>query len=691
MHGARRGVVVALAVVLLVAAITPFVGVASGSVSQRTQYGTSASAAQVTNGDTIRQTQAYALTPGQPGEVRVTLTYAIPDRVVSLETEVPAGATVVGTDGFDRVNETAFEWDETSTTATIEYRIDPDETLETTGPEADSGQYISVDAGDWALFQRSRTPTRWRYTGSEPMGFERNVTTQGPGAAGDDLVYLGEQETVNRTAHGQTFRLVVPAESSLAAEPSAVLDSMVNASDALRVGDRDESVFAVAAPTGDVEWAVRGLQVGDSDLWVQDRERLDTAENVWVHEYVHSRQRFRATAESRWFTEGSAVYYAAFLTLEQDRINFSAFENRLAEGERSEYDDVVLSDPTTWERNANYYRGPLAAGRIDERIRVASESERTLQDTFRLLNGVEGTVTQDEFLAAVERAGNESVRSTAVRLTEERTDLTMWNQTRHGVVFGQLPARIGYGLPSTEGVAGYEVSGRYRDTVLDGTEPIRLATGETLTVDAVVSNAGGTEGRYNATLAINGTEVSVERGRIEPSEEVLVPLSHRFVTPGRYQVSVDGDNVTVLVERPARARVERIDVSAATADQGDVVVVTASVVNDAEIPGEVLVVFTRDFQSVDEQRVYLPPQNKTQVSTGVLLPESGEVLLSAGEARAVRISVTPAATPTRTETPTERPTTETTEQTTGLSGPGFTVGIAALAVLLAALLARRRR
>ncbi|MFC6861940.1 PGF-CTERM sorting domain-containing protein [Halomicroarcula sp. GCM10025817] len=687
MHGARRGVVAALTVAVVVAVVTPLVGVAGATTGAPVRDVTSASGAQVTDGDSIRQTQTYALTPSRPGEVRVTLTYEIPDRVVSLETQVPASVTVANADGFDRVNETAFEWDGTTAVATITYRTNPNETLETTGPEADSGTYISVDAGEWALFQRSRTPTRWRYTGSEPVRFEREVTTDGPGAAGDDLVYLGEQETVSRTAHGQTVRLVVPAASSLAENRSGILDSIANASDALRVGDRDTSVFVVAAPTGEVEWAVRGLQTGDADMWVQDRERLDTAENVWIHEYVHSRQRFRTTAESRWFTEASAVYYAALLTLEQDRVDFEAFEARMSEGERAVYDSVVLTDPSTWERNPDYHRGALVAGRVDERVRVASDSERTLQDTFRLLNGRDQAVTQAAFLAAVERAGNESVRTAAADLTGQRTDVTMWDQARHAAVFEQLPARIGYGLPSTDEAATYNVTGPYRETNLDGAGPIRLATGETLTLDAVVSNAGGTEGQYNATLEINGTEVSTQRGRIEPGEAVLVPLSHRFVTPGRYQMSVDGDNVTVLVERPARARVTDVEVSTRAADQGDIVVVTASVVNDAEIPGEVLVVFTRDFQSVAERQVYLPPENATEVSTGVTVPEPGEVLLSAGEARAVRVTVTPAETPTPTPTST---TTTTVSETTGGSAPGFTAALAVVALVLAALLARRR-
>ncbi len=48
---------------------------------------------------------------------------------------------------------------------------------------------------------------------------------------------------------------------------------MANASNALRVGDRDEQVFVVAAPSGAVEWGVEGYQIGDADMWVQSGKR----------------------------------------------------------------------------------------------------------------------------------------------------------------------------------------------------------------------------------------------------------------------------------------------------------------------------------------------------------------------------------------------------------------------------------
>ncbi|WP_254279854.1 peptidase [Haloarcula marina] len=645
---------------------------------------------QLDESDVIRQTQTYALTPERPGDVSVAVAYEIPDRVVGLTTAMPENATVTGWDGFTRVNETHFRWDGNTPTATIDFRIDPNRTVDRSGLETADGEYIAADAGEWALISRSRTPTGWRYIGQDPVVFEQNVTTDGPGAAGDQLVYLGPVQTYERTANEQTFRLAVPERATLTESPDEILDSLTNASDALRVGDRDETVFVVAAPTGEVAWGVRGLETGGSDFWVRDAERLDTAENVWIHEYVHTRQTFETTRDTRWLTEGTAVYYAAMLTLEQERIDFAEFRDTLADGQRDVYADVVLADPATWTANANYVKGPLVAGRIDGEIRTTTESESTFQETVRVLNGVNQPVTQEVLLASVERSGDVESRAEAREYTQTTSPVTMWNETYHARVFGQLPARIGYSLPDADG-SGYHVSGPYRTTNVTDTTPIRLATGETLTVDALVSNAGGTEGTYNATLDINGTAVTTERGRIAPSTQLVVPLSQTFVTPGTYTLSVDGDNVTVVVERPARATVTDIEVSSTTATQGGSVVVTATVENDAAVPATGTVVFTRNYQQVSERTVYLPPENTTRVSSGIDLPQAGDVVVSAGTAMPVSITVAPSNTsdPTPTATTT---TTPTESGTTDADGPGFTAATAALAVVLAlvGLLARRR-
>ncbi len=114
----------------------------------------------------------------------MTVAYEVPDRVVDLETHVPAAATVTGTDGFERVNESVYEWEETTDTATISYRINPNQTIETSGPRGPRAD-IQVDTGEWALLTRSLTPTRCRCAGQD-IAVPPHAPTAGPGAAGEE-------------------------------------------------------------------------------------------------------------------------------------------------------------------------------------------------------------------------------------------------------------------------------------------------------------------------------------------------------------------------------------------------------------------------------------------------------------------------------------------------------------------------
>ncbi len=622
--------------------------------------------------DDIVRTGTYALTPDRPGEVRVTLTYRIPDRVRSLRAYLVDDGTVTDTDGFDRVNDTAYDWDESTSKPSVTLTFDPNETTSKTGPEAADGRYLFADTGEWALLRQFRTSTGYSYTGSQP-DVDRRARTAGPGAVGDRMVFLGEVSTAERTQNGQRFRLVVPEAADLEEPPEAILDSLTNASQSLRIGDRDETVTGFAAPTDRIEWGVRGLATGESEFWVRDNEVLDEPANVWLHEYVHSRQSFRTTAETRWLTEATAQYYAAALTLEQERIDFEQFRRELARGERSTYDDVVLSSPSTWTANANYIKGALGAGRLDLTLREQTDQSETLQQVIRQMNARDGPVTQSDFLGIVEETGGADSRATATGITETSDPLSMWDQRTHTELFGVVPARISYALPTA--ADGYRASGPYRNDTVSAT-PVRLATGERLTVDAVVSNAGGESGEYNATLTVDGRVVSSTAGELSPESERTVRLNHTFEEPGEYTVGVGEETVTVVVEEPAEPTVSEVSVDREQFRVGQRATVTATVDNDAAVPANGTVAFTRDNESVTQRAVTLAPGNTTELSAGIELPTAGTVRLGAGAADPVMVTV---AEPTATDSP----------ATSDGSGPGFTAGLAVVAALLA-VLARRR-
>jgi hypothetical protein len=656
-----------------------------------------ASDAVLQDEDTIHLVQQFQRLPDQPGTVRVRRVYTVPERVVSLRTQIPAEATPFDRQGFGRINGTHLRWSETTQRPQVTYDLPVNETVDRTDPQAADGRYLYADTNDWSLFERPTTPTNWQRTGREPISLERTSATDGPGAAGQWMVFLGEHDLREREAYGQQFRLIVPAAANTSESPDAVLDALARSSDALRVGDRDEQVFAVAAPTDGVRWGVRGLQTGDTDMWVRDDERLDEADSAWLHEYVHTRQSFTLTSRTRWFEEASASYYAALLSLEQDAIDFEAFDDRMGIGSRPVYGRVVLANVSTWQRSPDYYKGALVAGQLDRRLRAASDREQTFQDVFRTMNGQQRPVTQLAFLEALAAGGGTATLDVGQTYTETPANVTTWNRSTHAAVFGQLPARVGYELPPVEESNGYRIDGPYRNTTADDA-PVVLVTGERLTIGTVVTNVGGTAGEYNLSLRVNETVVNETSGRIGASQSTTVPLSHRFPTAGHYVVGIDGETVNVTVERPASARVVGLSVDRTQVRQGESVLLTATVHNSAPFPGEVTVVFTRDFEAVDRTRATLPANGTSFVTRQIGLPTGGTVSLGAGSVRPVEVSVEPVparATGGGTETvaaidspptaATERRTTTTrTRSTTAITdadGPGF--GPAALAVALA--------
>jgi hypothetical protein len=688
---------------------------ADGAPGRIRPTGSVAGDARQQTGDTIRLTQEFRRLPDRPGTVRVRLVYRIPDPVVSLQAELPDETELVESEGFDRTNETHLRWTGTTRGPTLTYDLAVNETIDRTGPQAADGRYLYADTDNWSLFERPSTPTYWEAVGGTSFAFERRSSTDGPGAAGQWLVFLGAHEVHERTAHGQQFRLVVPADANTSEPPSAILDALASGSDALRVGDRDESVFLVAAPTGTVAWGVRGLQTGDSDVWVRDGERLDEPDNAWLHEYVHTRQDFTPTGDTLWFREASASYYAALLSLEQETVEFERFRDRLAEGAEPRYDGAVLSNVSTWQADPDYHRGALVAGELDRRLRVGSDRERTMQDVFRAMNGNQRPVTQFDFLELLARAGGTELLDVGQTYTETSTSVDTWNRTTHARVFGQLPARVGYELPPVGEDDAYRISGPYRNETVDSAA-VALVTGERLTVDTTVSNVGGTTGEYNVSLQVNGTTVDEAGGRIGAGESTTVPLSHRFPTPGNYVVAIDGETVNVTVERPATARVVGLSVDRTQARQGETVALTATVYNDESRPGETTVVFTRDFAEVGRQRVTVPADDRTFVRRQITLSRAGVVSLGAGSVRPVKVDVEPA--PVRTTTvespddaslpaettatadettvePTSPATATTdpaTDATTDGDGPGFGTVPALLAgAVVAALLSLLRR
>ncbi|WP_281194220.1 PGF-CTERM sorting domain-containing protein [Halorubrum sp. F4] len=585
--------------------------------------------------DTIHVEHALSATD-EAGTIGVTTTARMPDRVGGLDlTLLTVNDDPIEADGFERDDDAAGDeevwvWDGETEAPSITYRMDANVSVEESGPLATGGTYRFVDTGEWALVRTPRVRIGASYTGSSRIRVDRENVVDGEGVASRAMAFLGPHEEHVREGDEARYRLIEPEAADMEATPEEVFDVFAGAERNLRVGAVDDEVFAVAAPTGDVTWGVRGLQTGDADLWVRDGEPAGTADDVWTHEYVHTRQAYTtdpADPSARWFTEASATYYAALFALDRGATDFESFERTLARGERDPAASSTLAEPGTWRANAPYTKGALVAGEIDRRIRLASDGRASLATVLRELNDDAEPVTNRDFLDAVEAATGaggddeaaDEVRAEAERLTATDDPPEMWDQDAHAEAFGETPAQIGYALADD----GVRATGEYRNRSVDD-DPVRLVAGETLALGVDVSNTGGVEGAYDLSLSVGGETVETRDGTVDAGEATTERFEHAFAEPGEYTVRVGGETLTVVVSEPADPLVREVSTDVDRVTAGGSVTVTATVANDASIPAGADLKFRVDGETVGTDPVRLDADAETTVERAVPVPGSGD-------------------------------------------------------------------
>jgi hypothetical protein len=334
---------------------------------------------------TITQTLTMALDPDDPGYLGVTLSYEIPSAVEELTVSLPNTVEEIRSQDF-RVRGRTCRWTagDGGDRPTITARLDANHGSARAG-------YGFVDTGGWAIVRTPNVGLGWQYRGADP-GVSRRYDLADPGAVSDDgsVAYLGPHDEYTRTAAktGERFRLIVPAAATLSATPEAVLTALTGAAELLSIGAENDTVLAIAAPTGDVDWLAKGRQRGDDGFWVRDTAVPDEVNETWVHEYVHTRQVFHYTDTTHWLTEGSADYFAGLAAVHRGDIDFGTF-HRFHTRDRDE--ETVLADPSTWASGATkYHQGRRACAALDVRIRRTTNGRRSLADVVAHLNDTFG-------------------------------------------------------------------------------------------------------------------------------------------------------------------------------------------------------------------------------------------------------------------------------------------------------------
>lgn len=227
---------------------------------------------------------------------------------------------------------------------------------------------------------------------------------EGTGVMGRRNVYLGPYTEHSRMGDGQRFRLIVPEKATLSESPADVLSALTDASGYM-VGTVHDEILIFALPDPIRRGGVAYSRFGE--FWVHADSRLDSPENVWFHEYMHTRQTYNVSSDMQWFVEASAEYHAAALTWQQDRVSTrDAIQHLTREG----YDREVLSKPNTWSsQHVPYYKGSSVLLALDDEIRDRTDDERWLGHVIYEMHQHEGQVTYSDFKRIVADVAGESL------------------------------------------------------------------------------------------------------------------------------------------------------------------------------------------------------------------------------------------------------------------------------------------
>lgn len=622
---------------------------------------------------TLDRRLVLSLTPQDPGAIRVRATFDVPDRLTSLTTVIPEDATVLSKAGFRQESETRYVWDSTTDNPSVTYRFPVNRSTAEQGAvvKGDTA-YTFVDVGAWALVRTPQVPVRYSGFGTPPE-VTRDVVIEGSGVAGTAMSYLGQYSERIQQVDGQTIRLVVPDTADITAGEETVLTTLAASARAFTLGTPDEEVIAFAAPTT-VRWSSPGLQRGSDEFWVRDTQPVDSAGNIWAHEYVHTRQGTSARTTAQWLVEGGAEYYASLLTLEQGRTDYEAFHRHLAFGTRRAYADSILTNRSTWtDTGANYWKGALVAAAIDRKIRLATDREYTLLDVYDRVD--DGEFTNRELLAEIGEVAGSDTRTYARTYTTTEAAPKLWNESQHDVAFGDAAA-------TTSEIEGVEVNGPYRNETVDS--PVTVVPGEHLHLAVRMTNTGPVPGEFSVSLVADGDVVARRTDHLDEGTSTTVTFERSYRRRGDHTLAVGGRTIAVRVREPASPTVTDVDAPATVAARRPVTL-RARVHNDADRPAHGSVPVTVDGEQVAAPEIRLAPGASTTIEVPVDI-EAGEHSVAVGD-----VTVTVTGDPSRTGSGrhgASSPDT-TARATTDSTGDGFGVAGALVALVVLLLLQRR--
>ena len=194
----------------------------------------------------------------------------------------------------------------------------------------------------------------------------------------------------------------------------------------------------------------------------------------------------------------------------------------------------------------------------------------------------------------------------------------------------------------------------------------------------LVSNTGGTAGKYDLSLTVDGESVADRSGSIDPDNETVERFEHAFTEPGEYEVRIGSQTLAVAVTEPAPVLVRDVVTDPTSVTAGETVRATATVANDAGIPAGTDVEFLVDGAVVGTERVTLDANAETTVARDLRID---------GGARSGPVTVSVVGPVDEASTTVE----VAGEGITGGAVPGFGPALAVIALLTAGTALARHR
>lgn len=302
----------------------------------------------------------------------------------SLSLRLPDNTTIVSTHGFE---EQSPRYLRTTGSGPHELTYELEENGSRVGAFAE-GLPSPFEATDgWAL-----APLPEYYSD------DIQYTSPTPATFGEEVAYLGGHSVTTRTSGCHTIRLVMPDHIDGSVTESAILDSLVKADRRLG-GTRYERVTIFTTSTS---LAPYGGEAKGADIVIASEAtaaRNGKRSDIWMHEYIHTRQSFAYGEHMEWWAEASATYLGVRLSYETGYHDARRYNEVLRFYAEDPPENVTLSNESTWNNQTTYYRGTLVLAALDELLRNETNGTVTVLDVF---NEVEANRTMTTSLAEFE-------------------------------------------------------------------------------------------------------------------------------------------------------------------------------------------------------------------------------------------------------------------------------------------------